>query len=667
MNAHIINSLSFPTAGLFNVFNDDDSGHDSFFSPELNSTAITGPEEDYVASNLETGYSIVPRRPKTLTQVVTVCKTDFSTGFWSADATDWTPTWVIKDGSLTRISFVARTKGLSGKDYESWFMVFNQSNNGEPGGEILVARSDVHSAPKPASSDDGSVASNADDTKGDSNNGSWSSCGKYVMTPSYTYDYSAFKSVMDECYVVVDIFKNGAVVDVNMTLQTYDGGVYTSKYQTAGYDCGFPGGDVVVRMTSEHAYMQFDVANCWQKASFIDGDDKKVLLPWGDRQIEEFQAPEAAELLEIDETLVDNSSSTTDLSASEFVLGSLSNNSLIGDAQYKFKLAENDKVIINFVNYGGSAKQDNYVVKFAGATIYANAYLEEGKYNSEDEDKIYCGAQVTKVDTIGFADDEFNFVKFMAEANVKLELIRTGKAYKLISTATDPKDDSKKYVFEVASSENTECSDNMVETMVLTNQASHQIIKDYTEFGARIIEAKPFENFYVALGAENLLNVSSVTVNGVEQAGLAKNGFQPSGWNAIGEFIKVKVELGQTASFVFKQPTQGVNVWNSWGIVVWDGFEDYTKSLGNFFRADNWLNDSKDAGFSDGLYNGGGQVAGGEWSNGWTYETQGKLLPTDKNVKISVTLSAEGATTLLEQVEIEEGTWQDVYTATLSK
>ena len=139
------------------------------------------------------------------------------------------------------------------------------------------------------------------------------------------------------------------------------------------------------------------------------------------------------------------------------------------------------------------------------------------------------------------------------------------------------------------------------------------------------------ESVTVGLGAENTLNVSKVNVNGTVNASLADSDFEPSAWNSLDEFINVTLASGEYVEYTFTQPTQGSNVWNSWSIAVSDGNDH-----GNFLRADNWLNTSTDAGYSSGYWCAGGSSANGSWSNGYSYDTQGSLLPTDATVVIKV-------------------------------
>src|SRR5574344_1835332 len=145
--------------------------------------------------------------------------------------------------------------------------------------------------------------------------------------------------------------------------------------------------------------------------------------------------------------------------------------------------------------------------------------------------------------------------------------------------------------------------------------------------------APPVETINVGLGGENTLNVTKVTIDGVEQADKVKSALKPSGWNAISEFDTVKLGSGSTVEFTFKQPTKGVNAWETWALAISDD-----NNAGQFLRADNWLNTSTDAGFTTGKWCAGGVTAAGTYKNGFTYVTCGSTLSTDATVVVSVTL-----------------------------
>ena len=140
----------------------------------------------------------------------------------------------------------------------------------------------------------------------------------------------------------------------------------------------------------------------------------------------------------------------------------------------------------------------------------------------------------------------------------------------------------------------------------------------------------------VGLGGENTLNVSSVKINGVAQAGLSNEALRPSAWNAISEFITVELEAGDYVEYTFTQPTQGANAWESWAIALYD-----ENNLGNFIRADLWLNASSDAGFTSGKWSTGGVTSGGVLADGETYQTVGMSLPTDATVVVKVTFDGD--------------------------
>lgn len=276
---------------------------------------------------------------------------------------------------------------------------------------------------------------------------------------------------------------------------------------------------------------------------------------------------------------------------------------------------------------------------------------------------------------VGSITKEINVtvINEMIQVNSDAISLEPGQTFAIEAKVVPTKDDAT-YTFASANQEVATVSAEGVVTAVAKGDTKITITSGELTKEVAVRVSGVFDNFYVALGGENLLNVSSVMIDGEEQTGLAKNNFQPSAWNAVGEFIKVKLEKGQTVSYIFQQPTQGVSLWNSWGLAFWDGFEDYTKSKGNFVRADNWLNSSTDAGFIGGLYNGGGRQvvitdpapAVSPWADGWDVASMGHLLPTDKNVKVSISLSNDGVTTLVEEVESEPGTWTKIYSATFA-
>lgn len=137
-------------------------------------------------------------------------------------------------------------------------------------------------------------------------------------------------------------------------------------------------------------------------------------------------------------------------------------------------------------------------------------------------------------------------------------------------------------------------------------------------------------SLFIALGGENTLNLSSVKIDDVEQT-VTHAALAPSSWYAINEFETVKISKGSSVSFTFTQPTQGVNPWNSWSLAFYD-----ENDIGQFMRGDNWLNNSRDATFTSGLWNEGNSSANGTWSNGYTYETCASKLPTDAVVVVNV-------------------------------
>lgn len=628
---------------------DDDSGHDSSIDPANNSTAISGPEEDYVASSLSSGYDIIPARPKTPSKVCYLGAKDFSSGFWTV----FSPAWKITNQGVTRVSFFVYLKD-GAKDYETWCSVFNQANaDGSLGSEIMVSRGDVHCAPKPKTADDGTVSTDVTSiaSDADSQNAQWSSCSKYVMVPSYTYDYTKFQSIMNMAYVTVDMYKNGTSLSQNITIQDYTGASYTASYKTSGWDCGVPSGDVLVRFFMEHAYYMFDVENCWHKDLFVDDASKRTQLDFGDLTIESYTAPDAATVLSVDESLVPSSPvSKTEYSTIKQYLGNISQTSELGDAKMSFTLDVNDKLELDFVNYGKSAV-NSYALQLGDATIFANAYAEEGRYNTADEDSKYCGVAITDVDTSVTDKSTFKLNSFLAEANVHVTITRTGNAYTIVSVASDIDDPTQTYSFTAQSTSNTSVSEDEFQSFVLTNQLSYQTINYFTEYGNEPISIDPFASLYVALGGENTFNVSSVTIDGTEYAAAgAPKTLTASSWNAVSEFITVPFALNQTVSFTFTQPTAGADSWKSWALAFWGGNSDYTKGYGQFLRADNWFNANNGVAYKGNLYNAGAASANAVFENGYTYETAGKSLPVDATVVVSIKIDNSKTAVITETV-----------------
>lgn len=147
------------------------------------------------------------------------------------------------------------------------------------------------------------------------------------------------------------------------------------------------------------------------------------------------------------------------------------------------------------------------------------------------------------------------------------------------------------------------------------------------------------EGIYVGLGGENTFNVTAVSVNGTLDPSKVNASLAPSAWNAVTEFDTVKIEEGQYVEFTFTQPTQGGSAWNSWALAIYDD-----NNFGNFFRGDNWLNASADAGFTSGKWSAGGAAANGAWSNGFDYNTCASQLPTDAVVVVRVEFDGEDVT-----------------------
>lgn len=144
------------------------------------------------------------------------------------------------------------------------------------------------------------------------------------------------------------------------------------------------------------------------------------------------------------------------------------------------------------------------------------------------------------------------------------------------------------------------------------------------------------EGITVGLGGENTLNVTKVNVNGTVDASLAEAALKPSAWNAIGEFIQVEIKAGEYVEYTFTQPTQGTEGWNSWALAIFDD-----NNYGNFVRADNWLNNSADAGFVSGKWGAGGKTAGAVFGNGYGWDTCSKLLPVDAAIAVKVEFDGE--------------------------
>lgn len=153
------------------------------------------------------------------------------------------------------------------------------------------------------------------------------------------------------------------------------------------------------------------------------------------------------------------------------------------------------------------------------------------------------------------------------------------------------------------------------------------------------------DTLYIALGGENTLSLSKVTIDDTEQT-ITNSTISPSSWYAISEFETVKIKKGSTVSFTFTQPTQGSNAWNSWALALYDN-ETVSSANGQFVRGDNWLNLSTDAGFKSGLWTTGYSSANGAWSNDYTYLTCASQVPT--TATIVVTVSYDGT-----NVEITE-------------
>jgi hypothetical protein len=167
--------------------------------------------------------------------------------------------------------------------------------------------------------------------------------------------------------------------------------------------------------------------------------------------------------------------------------------------------------------------------------------------------------------------------------------------------------------------------------------------------------APPVSTVYVGLGSENILDITSVKVDGVAQSSLVDSSFKPSAWNATGEFKKVTLKEGQSVIYTFTQPVQGEGAWNSWSLAFWDD-NDY----GNFLRGDNWLNVYSDAGFTSYKWVTGGSSANGIYSNEYTYLTAASMLDTSATVTLTVSFDGTDITV----VEAVGG--KTAYTATSS-
>lgn len=156
--------------------------------------------------------------------------------------------------------------------------------------------------------------------------------------------------------------------------------------------------------------------------------------------------------------------------------------------------------------------------------------------------------------------------------------------------------------------------------------------------------APPVSTVYVGLGSENILNITSVKVDGVAQSSLVDPDFKPSAWNATDEFKTVTLKEGQSVVYTFTQPAQGTNAWNSWSFAFWDD-----NKYGNFLRGDNWLNIYSDAGFTSYKWVAGGSSANGTYSNEYTYLTAASTLDTSATVTVTVSFDGKDIT-LVETV-----------------
>ncbi|MCH5295766.1 MAG: hypothetical protein J1F14_07720 [Treponema sp.] len=127
---------------------------------------------------------------------------------------------------------------------------------------------------------------------------------------------------------------------------------------------------------------------------------------------------------------------------------------------------------------------------------------------------------------------------------------------------------------------------------------------------------------------------------------------KPSVWNAISEFETVELPKDSEVSFTFQQPAQGTLNHNSWALAIYEK-EDYKTGLGQFVRADTWLNISTDAKFTGGIWSAGGTGADMDYENGYTAETAGKTLPTNKDVVVTVSFDGTNVT-ITETVDGEK-------------
>ena len=136
----------------------------------------------------------------------------------------------------------------------------------------------------------------------------------------------------------------------------------------------------------------------------------------------------------------------------------------------------------------------------------------------------------------------------------------------------------------------------------------------------------------VSLAGENTLNVSSVTLNGTEVDGLAEDGFMPSSWSALDDYMSVTgVTDGDVVKFTFTQPTVGSGAWNTWAVA----FTDTSGKFGNLLRADTWINPTTPWS-KGGIWSDGGTGANSVYYNSYTYMTCGASLPTDATVIVTV-------------------------------
>ena len=144
------------------------------------------------------------------------------------------------------------------------------------------------------------------------------------------------------------------------------------------------------------------------------------------------------------------------------------------------------------------------------------------------------------------------------------------------------------------------------------------------------------ETLHVGLGAENVLNVTKVTVNGEEYDDMVWDYFKPSSWNAVGEFLAETLEKGDEIEFTFNQLNPGQNPWNTWSIAVWADEDSPKDAKGQFMRADTWLNSSTDAGFKGGLWAPGNQPGNFKFEKGQNYVSVGQALKSSDEVVVKV-------------------------------